>query len=229
MNNNLDNFINNQQSKTPADNNQNVIREQPIINVLPPLDNSKKQLNAIAQQENNTQQSNDNNNRYINNNLNSNLNVIPNNFDSESTTQINNLNNINNNITSINNQNNISVNQDNNRFEFNDVFSDQTSSINNIKDNEEYDMLRPQQNNKFINSDFDTTSTALTDLNVDPNSPRVDYSNDPRVQANLNKNEKIKNTITITEEAKIFLIIIAVLFLFIFVMPYIFDALRYIG
>ena len=70
---------------------------------------------------------------------------------------------------------------------------------------------------------------TLTDLNNDPNAMRVDYSNDPKVIANLDREGKRQKTITITGEAKVFLIIIVVLFLFIFIMPYIFDTIKNIG
>lgn len=82
--------------------------------------------------------------------------------------------------------------------------------------------------NKFINNNIDTTSTSLNNLNIDGtynNMPKIDYSQDPKVQENLNK----KNTVTITSEGKIFIIIVIVLLLFIFALPTIFDMIRNIN
>ena len=115
------------------------------------------------------------------------------------------------------------------RNDFAGVFSNQTSSIrDNFSDND-YEMINPQPENKYINTDFDRNSTALTDLKNDPNAMRVDYSTDPTVRANMEKIENEKNTITITSEAKVFLIIIGVLLVFTFIIPYIFDAIKNTG
>ena len=81
------------------------------------------------------------------------------------------------------------------------------------------------QQNKFINNGVNMENTALENLNVEGeynNMPKVDYSQDPKVQDNLKK----KNTITITSEGKVFIIIVIALLLFIFVLPTIFDIVR---
>lgn len=222
MNNNQDNFVYTPQSATTPDNQLNNMENQPVINNNPSLQKQPQQLNVVPQQENmkNLNQQNINNqdlNQPINN-----LNNIEN---------INHMNPNNKmyNIYNELNQNDIDSNQTNNRINFGGVFSNQVSSIKDNMSDEDYDMINPQQDNKFINNKFDTTSTSLGDLTVDPNTPKIDYWNDKKVQENLLNDEKRKNTLTITQEAKVFIIIIVVLFLFIFVMPYIFDAIKNIG
>ena len=75
------------------------------------------------------------------------------------------------------------------------------------------------------NNNFTENDTKLTDLNTE-GIPNVDYTKDPKVHANLERDEKRKKTITITNEGKVFLLIIIILFLSTFVIPYIFDFLR---
>lgn len=251
MNNNQDNFVYNQQ---PSPDNQlnnisNINNQQPI-NMNANLHDTNQQLNIIPQQQNinnfnninNINIENQKNNQTPNDITNAqsnseNINVInqDNNTIQNISDNINNLNNEfnnqnNNNVNNI--YNNISQsdnNQDNNKFNFNGVFSNQTTSIKDNMSDEDYNLINPEQNSKFIKSTFDTTSTTLADLNVDPNAPRIDYSNDKKVQENIVNEEKRKNTIAISQEAKVFLTIIVVLLIFIFVMPYIFDAIKNIG
>ncbi len=126
----------------------------------------------------------------------------------------------------INPQMNILQQANNNQL--NVGFNNKINQDMEIKD----DQIQVNDNNRFINSSFDTSSTMLNDLNnsgENDDGPRVDYSVDPKVLNNIKEDEKRKKTITITEEAKMFLIIIGVLLVFIFVMPYIFDAIRNLG
>lgn len=91
--------------------------------------------------------------------------------------------------------------------------------------NEEINPMLNQQQNRFINNNIDTTSTSLNNLNIESSystKPKVDYSQDPKVQENLSK----RNTITITSEGKVFIVIIIVLLLFIIVLPTVFDFFR---
>lgn len=227
FNNNAGTNINNNSNSNFFNNNsiQNINSENNNINQTNENSDLNNNLNVFGNII-----TNQNNNGNINDNTNQNLFVIPNNnqnniIDNNS----NNLYNSTNSYNNIDNINNIGINQENNPNNFNGVFSNQISSIRDNIPDEDYEMLNPQPDNKYINSTFDTTSTALTDLNVDPNAMSVDYSNDPKVLANLDRDEKRKNTITITSEAKVFLLIVVVLFIFIFVMPYIFDAVKNIG
>ena len=103
----------------------------------------------------------------------------------------------------------------------------QNQNYLNREESELNSIIKPNKN-KFINNDIGSSDAALTSLNVE-NVGKVDYSKDPRVQANLNQlenNGQQKNTITIGSEGKIFLIIIALLLVFIFVLPTIFDYIR---
>lgn len=103
------------------------------------------------------------------------------------------------------------------------------NQVNNLED---INPMMNLQSNKFINDNIETNDTSLNNLNIDGeyhNMPKIDYSQDPNVKANLEQFENKKNTITVGPEAKIFLIIVIVLFLFIIVMPYIFDAIREIS
>ena len=129
------------------------------------------------------------------------------------------------------NINNQVSNQSLNMNDYNSINNNQIQSNNNFT---EENPLLNQKNNKFITQNIETQSTALNDLNVDGtyhNMGKYDYSQDPRVKANLEQNNlnqtaKQKNTITITSEGKIFIIIIIALLLFTIVMPYIFDFIR---
>ena len=181
-------------------------------------------MNNIQDNPNNPQTNNNNNffnqDQYINNNQ-FELNVIPKNND-ENVHQFDESfinKNIDNNIEdNVGNQHNfINSNPIN---VINNGFDDTTQ--NNFSQNDEEDRLIIQHQNKFINSDIDTTSTSLNNLNIPGeyhDIPKIDYSQEPKVKENMQK----KNTVTITSEGKIFLIIIAILLIFIFVLPTIFD------
>lgn len=126
------------------------------------------------------------------------------------------------------NTNIINNNQDN-YFANNTVNFNQNYQQANAQ-NKDINQIIGGESNKFINNNIDTSSTSLNNLNVEGeynNMPKVDYSKDPKVMENIQKNKK--NTITITGEGKVFIIIIVVLLLFIFVLPTIFDLITKIS
>ena len=97
--------------------------------------------------------------------------------------------------------------------------------VNNNFEGDELNEIFKSQQNRFIKDETPMGNQTLNDMNIDgtyQNMPKVDYSQEPQVQANL----KPPKTITITSEGKVFILIIIVLFLFIFIMPYIFDFFR---
>lgn len=206
MNNNQNNFNNSPQINNNL-NNQN----QVPLNVIPQKDPVGNQLDNSHQFDQDFVKVLENNDE-VNNNIN-NQGSLPsgdtNNQGISQNTFINNPMNtvVNNPINDLNVQNN------NNDFEDNPMFS-----LNLNK-------------NKFINNNIENSNASLNSMNVDGeynNMPKVDYSQDPRVQENM-KQIKNNNTINIGSEGKIFIVIIAVLLLFVFVMPYIFDAIRNIS
>lgn len=207
MNNNQDNLNNNPQMNNINNNffnNQN----ESIQN-----QNTQETINAIPQNEILNFQNNLNPGFETTQNITTIQNSISNDLNN------NMLNNTNNNIFNSNINTNIDNNINNNQS-FNNVTKE------SILDEEQIPTL--SEKNRFINNVESNTNTALNDLNVEGEYngiPKVDYTNDPKVQENILQ-EKKKNTITITGEAKVFLIIIAVLLLFTFIMPIIFDAIR---
>lgn len=221
MTNNLNKASLDNQLNQNMNNNVNMPENQNINNDI-------NNINNVYNMQQNEQLQNNQTNQDMNLNNNTTLNVIPNSINLTNENSNNMYNDLNT-FSNINNINNIGINQDNDRNNFVGVFSNQTSSIrDNFSDND-YEMINPQPENKYINTDFDRNSTALTDLKNDPNAMRVDYSTDPTVRANMEKIENEKNTITITSEAKVFLIIIGVLLVFTFIIPYIFDAIKNTG
>ena len=129
------------------------------------------------------------------------------------------------------NTNNNDVHQHDNDF-LNHINTTNTyTGENNASPSHEQDELKSilkTNKNKFINNDLDEKDASLTSLNIDEAS-KVDYSRDPKVQANLNQYENQqtkKNTISIGSEGIVFLVIIALLLVFIFVLPTIFDFIR---
>lgn len=183
------------------------------------MNNNQENLN------NSPQINNVNNSMGINNNFNEPLNVIPQTIPQNNQDNLNNTNHqfdqaflnspTNNNLQA---QGNTIANQNS----FINVPVNNQSQINTIE--EENPMLNLQKN-KFLNSNNTEHNTTLDNLNVNGeyhDMPKIDYSQDIKVQENLKK----RNTVTITGEGKIFIIIIIVLLIFVFVMPYIFDAIR---
>lgn len=82
--------------------------------------------------------------------------------------------------------------------------------------------------NKFISDEGNFNETSINDLNIDGEYNKLsntEYSNDPKVIANINDQKK-KNTVKISKEFSTFLLICAILLIFIFIMPYIFDFIR---
>jgi len=237
MNNNQDNLnINPQMNNTNAQNHEstnqgrffgntnqqtNFIPEPMPINNPNNLNQNFDTVPTQIQTNNNFQTTPITNNLNVNNN--DMINVIPQNNNQGFNQSINNIptNNI--------QESNIIQTPDN----FNNQFNSMPPQMNNPEqpqvngnylDDEINEIIKPQQN-RFINNSMPSENTTLNDLNVDGaynNMPKVDYSQEPKVQENLKK----KNTVTITSEGKVFILIIIVLLLFTFVMPYIFDFFR---
>lgn len=215
--------INNQESNlNPLNNNEQATNINPQLNILNKNINEQSNNNSINQVAN-TQTSTE---EVSNNNQ---LNVILN-----ITNQESNINTLNNNeqITNINPQlnilNNVNMNDNNGMVTNNSNYSKSFDNITITNDDE----IKIESNNRFINDNYDTTSTILNDLNVDGeynNIPRVDYSMDPKVVKNMEADEKRKKTVTITQETKVFLIIIAILLVAIFIIPSIYDLIRNTG
>lgn len=150
-----------------------------------------------------------------------------NNIQGDSSPEFNSIQNNDNNITNINqsfgNENQESLKNIN---VFNETSTPPPIQTSLGGFSEVNDELKIESSNRFIKENIDANN-SLNELNIEEefsNIPR-DYSNDAKVQHNLEQ-EKKKNTITITGEMKVFLLIIAVLLLFTFVMPYIFDFFR---
>jgi len=84
------------------------------------------------------------------------------------------------------------------------------------------DRLVIPQNNTFINNNVQENNTELYSVNT-PKAP-VDYSQDPKVQENMQK--KKTNTVTISSDGKVLILIAIILLLFIFFLPQIYGFLH---
>lgn len=241
--------------KEITNSNENKFQQQPQLNVIPNMNQETNSSVGLSQEQNsfninqplnNIQQLHPMQstfNQDISLNINNNI----------STSQINDLNNYSTQNIQLNElDSNVNSNDqimNSNNYFNNTPLPQQPTNVNNtainivdsinlsnnlssdVSHNVEinHDRIQVEDNNRFINNNFDTTVTTLNDLNIeneDQNIPKVDYLKDPKVQKNIENNAKLKKTITITQEMKVFIIIIIVLLVFIFIMPYIFDAVR---
>ena len=95
----------------------------------------------------------------------------------------------------------------------------QNQYMNNTQIND--DRLVIPQNNTYISNN---TPENNTEIYANTPKPTVDYSQDPRVQENLQK--KKNNTITISADGKVLILIAIIILLFIYFLPIIYNYLN---
>ena len=94
----------------------------------------------------------------------------------------------------------------------------QNQYMNNNQIND--DRLIIPQNNTYISNNQQEVNT---DIYANAPKPTVDYSQDPKVQENL---QKKNNTITISADGKVLILIAIIILLFIYFLPIIYNYLN---